>query len=82
MKVLQIFRIFLDDCLCLTIFRGILEPSQTSMMKLICENSKGLKAVRYFFKNIQSKIFSWVLNKSLIFKLMGEQENIDWTGEL
>ena len=31
-------------------------------MKFTCENSKGLKAVNYFHKEIPSEMFGWILN--------------------
>ena len=44
-----------------------LEPSRTSMTKLIYENSSGLKAVKYFRKKNPSAMFGWMVNIPLIF---------------
>ena len=40
------------------------------MIKLICENSEGVKAFNYFPKKSPSDMFDWVLNTLLIFKFL------------
>ena len=47
-----------------TYTKAYLEPSQTSMMQLFCENSKQLQTANYLFKKAPSQIFGWVQNTS------------------
>ena len=67
-KVLLIFRTSLDDYFWVWLYSGAFwEPSQTPIWSLF---AKIVKGVSYFFRNIPSEIFGWVLNTPLIFELL------------
>ena len=46
-------------------WRAYLELKRASMIKLLCENNKLIKAVNYFCKKTASEMFNWVLNRPL-----------------
>ena len=54
-------------------FKALLKPCRTSLIKFICKNSYGLKAVNYYWKKNSSGMLDWVLNTPLIFKLLREK---------
>ena len=50
---------------CLEKTEAYLEPSRTSTVEVLCENSERILAVNYFHKKAAPQIFDWVLNTPL-----------------
>ena len=61
-----------------TSLRMYLEPCQTSMMKLFCENSKGLEAVNCFRRKTPSHMFERFLITPLAVSFSFTVNEITW----